>query len=194
MKPSKTAPRILVVSFFFFLALFVCPRGTFAHCDAIDGPVVNAARKALETKNVNYVLIWVKPENEDDIRKALKRAKNKKRRANTKEEEGKAETEFFGTLVKVHREGEGADYEGIKPAGAVEPEIVLADKAVETGELNEALGHIPSESAKEVVRRFFQAVRKRAGYAVDDIPAGRDYVRAYAEFIHAAEKAIKGLH
>lgn len=28
----------------------------FAHCDTLDGPVVSAARKALETGNVNHAL------------------------------------------------------------------------------------------------------------------------------------------
>ena len=30
------------------------------HCDTRDGPVVRAAKKALETGNLNYVLIWIK--------------------------------------------------------------------------------------------------------------------------------------
>ena len=29
------------------------------HCDTRDGPVVKAAIKALETGNLNYVLIWI---------------------------------------------------------------------------------------------------------------------------------------
>ena len=33
----------------------------WAHCDGVDGPVVAAARKALETGNVNHALIWVGP-------------------------------------------------------------------------------------------------------------------------------------
>ena len=31
-----------------------------AHCDTRDGPVVRAAKKALETGNLNYVLIRIK--------------------------------------------------------------------------------------------------------------------------------------
>ena len=30
-----------------------------AHCDTLDGPVVGAARKALDSGNVNLVLVWV---------------------------------------------------------------------------------------------------------------------------------------
>lgn len=180
---------ILIV---FVLASIVSPSQVSAHCDTLDGPVVNAARKALSTENVNYVLIWVKPENEDEIRKALKRAKNKRKQAKTKEEKDKADMEFFETLVRIHREGEGAKYEGIKPAGSVEPEIALADKAVETGELDAVLGYITSEHAKEVVRHLFHKVKDKSGYAVDDVSAGREFIEAYVIFIHAVEKAMKG--
>ena len=32
------------------------------HCDTRDGPVFREAKKALETGNLNYVLIWIKKE------------------------------------------------------------------------------------------------------------------------------------
>jgi hypothetical protein len=31
----------------------------FSHCDTLNGPVIADARKALDTGNVNLVLIWV---------------------------------------------------------------------------------------------------------------------------------------
>jgi hypothetical protein len=36
------------------------------HCDTRDGPVVKAAMKALETGNLNYVLIWIPKESEKE--------------------------------------------------------------------------------------------------------------------------------
>ena len=35
------------------------PNNLYAHCDGMDGPVVTAAKQALETGDVNLVLIWV---------------------------------------------------------------------------------------------------------------------------------------
>jgi hypothetical protein len=32
---------------------------TYAHCEGLDGPVVAAAKKALESAKVTPVLIWV---------------------------------------------------------------------------------------------------------------------------------------
>lgn len=39
------------------LGLLSGSGSAFAHCDTLDGPVVAAARKALDTGNVNLVLI-----------------------------------------------------------------------------------------------------------------------------------------
>jgi hypothetical protein len=53
------------------LALLCTP--VFAHCDTMDGPVVKAAQKALETSNVNFVLIWVQQKDEPEIKKAFEK-------------------------------------------------------------------------------------------------------------------------
>lgn len=192
MRIKNTLLQALVVILFFLVASFVSPRQVSAHCDTLDGPVVNAARKALNTENVNYVLIWVKPENEDEIRKALRRAMDKRKKAKTKEEKDKADMEFFEALVRIHREGEGAKYEGIKPAGSAEPEIALADKAVETSRIDEILGKIQSEHAKEIVKHLFHQVMEKSHYQIDDVSAGREFIEAYVKFIHTVEKAVKG--
>lgn len=176
----------------FIFASFFLPSGISAHCDTLDGPVVSAARKAMETDNVNYMLIWVKPENEDEIRKALKRAKDKKKDAKTKEEKEQAEMELFEMLVKIHREGEGATYEGIKPAGTIEPEIALADKAIETGILDDVINNIKSSENKEIVHHLFHKVQERSHYEINDVTKGREFIESYVVFIHAVEKAIKG--
>ena len=44
-----------------------------------------------------------------------------------------ADLYFFETVVRVHRAGEGAAYNGLKPAGLDEgPVIPIAEKAIET--------------------------------------------------------------
>lgn len=183
---------ILGIVFLFVAASFISPPQVSAHCDTLDGPVVKAARKALEADNANYILIWVKPEDEEAIRKALKRALEKRRKAKTREEKDKADMELFETLVRIHREGEGAEYEGIKPAGSIEPEIALADKAVETGRVDEVLKKISSKEAKEMARHLFHKVRERASYDVDDVTSGREFIEAYVQFIHTVERAVRG--
>lgn len=193
MKIKKVFIQVSAGLLFFIFATFVFPSTVSAHCDTLDGPVVTAARRAMEKDNANYILIWVKPENEDEIRKALKRARAKKKAAKTKTEKDKAEMELFEILVRIHREGEGAKYEGIKPAGSVEPEIALADKAVEMGKLDDVLHHIHTQDNKEIILHLFHKIKEKSHYNVDDVPAGREFIEAYVVFIHAVEKAIKGV-
>ena len=44
------------------------------HCDTLDGPVVAAAKKALETRNVKVILPWVPKKTESELTKAFKKA------------------------------------------------------------------------------------------------------------------------
>lgn len=192
VKLAKIAAQFLGAIFLLELFSFLSPRGALAHCDTLDGPVVSAGRKALATENANYVLIWVKPADENEIRKALRKAREKMKQAKTQAEKDEAEREFFEILVKIHREGEGAEYEGLKPAGAVEPEIALADAAVATGKLDEVLRRIDAAPAREVVTHLFHQVQEKFRYAVRDVPAGREFIAAYVQFIHTVEKALKG--
>ena len=87
---------------------------------------------------------------------------------------------FFKTLVRVHRAGEGVAYTGLKPADTqVDPGIEAADKALEKGSA-EALHHgIHEQFAKAMAKKNFKP---------DDVAAGREYVKAYIEFIHYAER------
>ena len=47
------------------------PPRALAHCDGLDGPVVKAAQRALETRNPALVLIWVQEQDEPEIREAF---------------------------------------------------------------------------------------------------------------------------
>ena len=70
---------------------------TFAHCDGLDGPVVQAAQQALETKNVNLVLIWVAKDDEAEISEAFQ--KTVATRSLNRQAKELADMYFFETLV-----------------------------------------------------------------------------------------------
>src|SRR5574341_1000365 len=74
------------------------PNRVFAHCDGMDGPVVKAAQKALETGNVNLVLIWVQKKDEVEIRKAFEQTL--KVRKLSPEAKQLADMYFFETLIR----------------------------------------------------------------------------------------------
>jgi len=170
----------------FALALTLAWAGpAAAHCDTLDGPVVAAARKALDSGNVNLVLVWVQKHDEADIRNAFHRARNVRKGGSEAKE--LADLYFFETLVRVHRAGEGAPYTGLKPAGAVEPAVAAADTAILTGKL-QPLGQLIVERMEKGLHGHFDAVIAKKKYRADDVEAGRAYSSAYVEFVHYAER------
>jgi len=158
----------------------------WAHCDTLNGPVVKTARIALDKGDVTPVLKWVKKENEAEIRAAFK----KTLAVRTKGAEAKAlaDTYFFETLVRVHRAGEGAPYTGLK-ATPPEPIIAQADRALETGSVENLVKAMTNHVATGIRRRFASATegKKKAEKSVE---AGREFVEAYVQFTHYLE----GLH
>jgi hypothetical protein len=157
----------------------------YAHCDTVDGPVVASAHQALETGNVNLVLVWVRKSDEAEIRSAFQRASNVRKAGG--EARQLADTAFYETLVRVHRAGEGAPYDGLKPAGTVEPPVAAADKAIESGRL-QGLGKMIAERNEKGLHERFDQVMAKKKYATNDVEAGRAYTSAYVEFVHYAER------
>jgi hypothetical protein len=165
--------------------VLILAGSALAHCDTVDGPVVTAARQALEKGDVSLVLHWVQKQDEAEVRRAFAEA-TAVRKLNAQSRE-LADRYFFETLVRVHRAGEGAPYTGLKPAGSgVDPGVALADKAIDSGEitrLTQAFAHHMEAGLKERFARVAAARNFRLG----DAEAGRAYVAAYVEFIHYAE-------
>ena len=75
-----------------------------AHCDALDGPVVQAAKQALELGDVTPALKWVSGDQEQEIRTVF--AQTLEVRGVTDEARDLADRFFFETLVRIHRAGE----------------------------------------------------------------------------------------
>jgi len=160
-------------------------RHAQAHCDTMDGPVVKAAQMALQKGDVTAVLKWVKPEHEGKIRDAFQKTLGV--RGLSKDAERLADEYFFETLVRLHREGEGAPYTGLKPAGAVEPVIAVSDRALEAGSVDELSQEIAHRVAEGIQHRFAVAAEKKK-HAGESVAAGREFVRAYVEFVHYVER------
>jgi hypothetical protein len=170
------------------LAASMVPTPAWAHCDGLDGPVVAAARQALQTGDPNPVLIWVQPKDEPEIRRAF--AEAARVRMLGPDARAMADRYFFETLVRIHRAGEGASYTGLKPAGRdLGPAIALADKAVETGSAKELTAFAVKELERGIEEKF-ASVQKLRSFAPHDVTAGRAYIASYVTFVHYAE----GIH
>jgi hypothetical protein len=164
----------------------VLPARVSAHCDGLDGPVVKSARAALEARNVALVAIWVQPQDEPEIRRVFEQTLVV--RSLSPQAKALADRFFFETVVRVHRAGEGAPFTGLKPAGRdLGPAIPAADKALEERSL-EPLVTLLTDTMRDRLRQHFNEAVTARTYDVGDVAAGREYVRAYIEFIHYVER------
>lgn len=166
--------------------LLVSAEYAFAHCDGLDGPVVKAAQKALATNNVNLVLIWVQKEKEPELKAVFQQTMAVRKLS--PEGRALADRHLFETLVRLHREGEGAPYTGLKPAGRdLGPAIPAADHAIESGETAE-LEALLIKNVRMGLHDAFARVQAKKHYDVSDVEAGREYVKAYVEYVHFVER------
>ena len=185
MKMNK-AIKLLAILVVLLMIVFRESPTAFAHCDGMDGPVVKAAQRALETNNINLVLIWVREKDEGAIKKAFEKTLVV-RNLNTEAKE-LADMYFFETLVRLHRAGEGASYTGLKPSGRdLGPAIPAADKAIED-ESTESLIKLLTGTMQSGIKEYFNQVIIKKNFNKDDVTAGREYVGAYVEFIHYVEQ------
>ena len=172
------------------IGIFASSRAE-AHCDGMDGPVVKAAQEALTTGNVNFVLVWLQAADEPVIRQAF--AKTLAVRTLNAEARELADSYFFETLVRLHRAGEGEPYTGLKPAGRdLGPAIPAADKAIETGSA-EALEKMLTGAVSHGVRKRFERVLASKNFG-KDVRRGREYVKAYVEYVHYVETLHEAAH
>jgi hypothetical protein len=165
--------------------LLALPPLAWGHCDTLDGPVVVDARAALAKGDPAPVLKWVPASGEAEVRDAF--AKTMAVRGKGKDVQEFADRSFFETLVRVHRASEGAPYTGLKAAGAEEETIVAADKALETGKVDE-LVKLVTEAVEHGIRHRFEQTAERKKHAEHDVEHGRAYVAAYVDFIHYGER------
>lgn len=173
----------------------IAPLSARAHCDAADGPVANAAVKALETGNVNLILPYVPAAAEPELTTVFDQALVVREKG--VEAKTLADRYFAETAVRLHRAGEGAPYTGLKPAGAdFGPVIPAAEEALASGELGPLLRLLKDEVAHGVTERFQHATAHQTATkepaARADVPAARERVSAeldligYVEGIHLA--------
>ena len=160
------------------------PAAARAHCDTLDGPVVQTARAALESGRVAPVLAWVQAKDEGEVRHAFDHARAVRKLG--PEARSLADRFFFETLVRVHRAGEGAPYTGLKPAGQdLGPAVTAADKAVETGSPAEVEKLLVESVRRGLHQRFAAlAAQKKPG---EDVARGRAWVEAYVPYVHWVE-------
>ena len=165
----------------------IFPAKSYAHCDTLGGPVVTTARASLENGDVTPLLKWVRPEDEKEIKTAFQ--KTLVVRAKGPKAKELADMYFFETLVRIHRAGEGVSYMSLKPSEEIDPAVALADKALESGNIDKLVDVLTGAMAKGIRERFHTALEKQK-HVDESVAAGREFVKSYVIFTHYVE----GLH
>ncbi|MEA4979682.1 MAG: DUF6448 family protein [Petrimonas sp.] len=169
---------------FVSLLLFLASTPAFAHCDSYDGPVIKDAIKALETNDVKLVFKWITPDQEAEITGLFNKVYGLKN--GDREIYSIVEKHFFETLVRLHRETEGAPYTGLKPAGTTKQIIVMSDKAIENDDIDKLLAQLNNHIGS-VIREKYHKVAMLNKVKDNSAEEGRAYVKAYVDYTHSLE-------
>lgn len=175
----KLVAMLLIAS-----SIFIFTNTASAHCDSYDGPVIKDAEKALEANNVNLVLKWVSKEQEKEITPLFQ--KTYELRDGDKEVYEIVKKHFFETLVRLHRETEGAPYTGLKSAGTTKQIIKMTDNALDENSVDDFLQKL-NNHIDNVVREKFNKVSELNKVKDNSVEKGREFVAAYVDYTHTVE-------
>jgi len=149
--------------------------------DLLNGPVIRAAKTALETGDANYIVIWVPEESENTLKNLLEKTCCTQRIKNNMQ--NRAIDWYFDTVNRLCFVDRKMMFTGLKSDGCNENLIISkAVKAIETGSVEIITDNIPVAYEDEVKQRFRQVINKK-NYPVNNPTAGRAYVSAFFEFM-----------
>jgi len=165
-----------------FMLMFTMP--IYAHCDSYDGPVIQDAYKALQNEDVTFVLKWIEPKHEVEITTLFNKT------VDLKDKDSGiytiVEKHFLETLVRHHRETEGAPYTGLKPAGSTAPIVQMADNSIAEEDVNTLLNNLGNH-IQRVITEKYEKVAALSKVKDNSVAEGRAYVIAYVDYTHTLE-------
>ncbi|MBI3993523.1 MAG: hypothetical protein HY342_09630 [Candidatus Lambdaproteobacteria bacterium] len=162
------------------------------HCDSLDGPVVTAARKALDADDVELILPYVPQSGEAEVRAVFEQVQRARRDGTAARDV--AERYFFETVVRIHRAGEGAPFTGLKPAGLdTGPVIPVAEEAIESGSPDHLI-HLLSDTLRHEISQRFAHLQHLRGHAGDDVAGARAYVESMLGLQVYSHQLFQAMH
>lgn len=183
--------NVKVFALALFAILLLSTQSAFAHCDSYDGPVIKDAMKAFEQQNVELVLKWVEPKYDKVITDKFNQTLKLK---GSNEEVNKIlETHFLETLVRLHREGEGAPFTGLKPVGSMTPMVEMADNSLDKNDIDNVVKKVNNHLGEVLKERFTEAM-ELSKTKDNSVEQGRAYVEAYVQYTHTLEALEHIMH
>ena len=183
MKEFLKSKKFLATSTF-VLMNFALIGNASAHCDGMDGPVITEAKAALEKRDVTPLLKWVPQQEERELKNAF--TKTLQERSASKGSPEAVDKQFFSTLVRIHRESEGAPFTGIKPAGQIKPIVAATDASLNEKNADRVVKHVLTQLEKSIRDKFIAASESKE-HANDSVEKGRIFVSNYVKYVHFVE-------
>ncbi|HBG86848.1 MAG TPA: hypothetical protein DDW62_04795, partial [Marinilabiliaceae bacterium] len=90
------------------------------------------------------------------------------------------------TLVRLHRETEGAAFTGLKAAGTTSAIVNLSDTALKDKDIDTLLSKLNNHIGS-VLREKYNKVAALDKTKNDSPQKGREYVAAYVDYTHSVE-------
>lgn len=174
----------LVAVLFFLPQLLMAPCFAASREEALKGPVIKAGQRALETGDARPALIWVRSEDEDQIRQAF--TDTMSARKSGMDARRVAETYFLETLVRLHVRSQGRPYNGINDIQPENQVVLAADAALESGSEKALCAEMGQIVSNGITRRFNDTLIKR-NHMENSVEAGREYVSAYLDYVRYLE-------
>lgn len=180
---KRSLGKSLILSIVLVLMAFF-PHQMEAHCDSYDGPVIQDAYKALKSEDVTPVLKWIEVKYEKEITDLFN--KTLQYQTGDKQVYQILEKHFLETLVRLHRQGEGAPFTGLKPAGTTEQIIQMTDAALATENIDAFVKKFNAHT-EQFIREKYQKVAALQLVKDTSVEQGRAFVAAYVDYTHAVE-------
>ena len=158
MKSDSVLPVLFLT--FFCILLPLAPA--LAEKDALINPVIRAGQRAIEVEDARPALIWVRAEDEDEIRQVFTDTMNA-RKAGT-DARRIAEMYFLETLVRIHLRAESRPYTGMEEMGPPSRVVLAADEALDKDSLKDFSGSITEAVSTGIRERFDKVMSKKKVY------------------------------
>jgi hypothetical protein len=187
----KQSTSLILAAAALAATLLVPAPAAEAHCDSVEGPVVVDAKAALEKGDVAPVLKWISATQEPEVRGAFQKTLVVRKLG--PEALQLADTTFFETLVRLHRETEGFPYTGLKKGGNEPAFIGQLESALAAGSVDDFARLVGEHAAAGVKAKFAKALEAKKG--AEGTPAeGRAYVTAYVDLMHYTKAIVEAVH
>lgn len=187
----RQSPSLTLTGAALAAALVLAAPAADAHCDSVDGPVVVDAKAAIGNGDVSPVLKWISAAQEPEVRASFQKTLAV-RKLGTEARE-LADTAFFETLVRLHRETEGASYTGLKRGVKEPPFIGSLESALASGSVD-GFAKLVGEHAAAKVREKFAIALEAKTKADASAADGRAYVAAYVDLMHSTKAIVEAVH